>query len=103
MQSTSPEAHVGSIQVAAETGAKATAHIHVEPPSMLPQEKRAIEIGQQLLAEEQQRLTQAAAKSQKQRSMRQKQKARKQQLQLQQQQKASAKLGGRIGMSIPAR
>ena len=86
MHSTSPEAHGGSTQVAAETSAKAKAHTPAEPQSLLTKQKRAFEIGQQLLAEEQQCLRQAAAKSQKQRSIRQKQKARKQQLQQQLQQ-----------------
>ena len=57
----------------------AHAQSFVEPESKLAEEVRALEVGQQLLAEEKEQLAQAAAKSEKQRSKKQKQKAKKQQ------------------------
>lgn len=62
-----------------QTSPDAHAQSSVEPESKLAEEVRALKVGQQLLAEEQEQLAQAAAKSEKQRSKKQKQKAKKQQ------------------------
>ena len=71
--------------VGAQMGAEAQAHSLVQPEPRLAEEERAFETGQALLAEEQQRLAQTAAKTEKQRCKKQKQKAKRQQRQQPQQ------------------
>lgn len=78
LQATAAQKHGSPSQVAAGAHAQSL----VEPESRSSEEMRALKVGQQLLAEEEEQLAQAAAKSQKQRSKKQKQKAKKQQQQL---------------------